>query len=101
MAHAEKCPVCNGSGQYRRFPTVEEADNTTAPIDSLPFVGCHGCGGKGWIEVGPYEWGKSVPPYRDYGYPWYPEKFVWQETSTMKMDIDPPYQVLCTGEISA
>jgi hypothetical protein len=32
MAHAETCPVCHGTGKY--------LGNT-----------CHGCHGKGWIEV--------------------------------------------------
>ena len=31
MAHAQTCPICGGSGK-------------------LPDV-CHGCGGKGWVEV--------------------------------------------------
>ena len=30
--HAEKCPVCEGSGEYKEKE-------------------CHGCNGKGWIEV--------------------------------------------------
>lgn len=32
MAHAQKCPICNGEGKYKEQT-------------------CHGCGGKGWIEV--------------------------------------------------
>ena len=32
MTHAEKCPVCSGSGEY--------ADKK-----------CHGCKGKGWVTV--------------------------------------------------
>lgn len=32
MAHAEKCPVCNGKGKI---------DDKT----------CHGCGGTGWIVI--------------------------------------------------
>jgi len=30
--HAQKCPICYGSGKY---------NNET----------CHGCGGKGWVRV--------------------------------------------------
>lgn len=41
------CPVCNGTGKYN--PGYLE--NT-----------CHGCGGKGWVEV------KDEPAY----YPYYP-----------------------------
>lgn len=50
--HAEICPVCKGSGKYENNP-------------------CHGCNGKGWVEVGgyvkpsqekPIEW----PPARTY-----------------------------------
>lgn len=47
MAHAEKCPICNGSGKvYPRTPT--STGGITIP-DSDP---CHGCNGKGWVEVG-------------------------------------------------
>lgn len=33
MRHAEKCPVCEGEGKHK--------DKT-----------CHGCNGRGWVEVG-------------------------------------------------
>jgi len=32
MAHAQICPICHGIGKYCGYP-------------------CHGCGGRGWIEV--------------------------------------------------
>lgn len=38
MAHAEICPVCKGSGRIGS-ERHERRD-------------CHGCGGKGWVEVG-------------------------------------------------
>ena len=41
MAHSEKCPVCNGTGKL-------ETGKLETPDDLIP---CHGCGGKGWIEV--------------------------------------------------
>ena len=41
MVHAEKCPVCKGDGELPPKPS----DNDLWRI-------CHGCGGKGWIEVG-------------------------------------------------
>ena len=37
MSHAEKCPVCEGSGLPHEGLLLETA--------------CHGCGGKGWVEV--------------------------------------------------
>lgn len=40
MAHAEKCPVCNGKGEIIKNNMTGE---TTV---------CHGCNGKGWVEVG-------------------------------------------------
>jgi len=43
MRHAELCPVCSGSGKYKKKK-------------------CHGCGGKGWIEVG-RDMDFSIPPY--------------------------------------
>jgi hypothetical protein len=33
MKHAEICPVCKGTGKYKRKK-------------------CHGCNGKGWVEIG-------------------------------------------------
>lgn len=43
MAHAEKCPICNGVGE------IEDTTygNATVKINKT----CHGCGGKGWVEV--------------------------------------------------
>jgi DnaJ-class molecular chaperone len=37
MSHAEVCPICHGTGKTK----IITKDNTT----------CHGCGGKGGIEV--------------------------------------------------
>jgi DnaJ-class molecular chaperone len=45
-AHAEICPVCNGSG---RLP---ESGTSTAGKT------CHGCNGTGWVTVQ-----DTVPPY--------------------------------------
>lgn len=55
MAKAVMCPICGGSGE----------------LDDIGYRGssswiakknCHGCGGKGWVEV-----------REDYVYPWKPE----------------------------
>jgi len=40
MAHAEICPVCSGTGC------------TDDGIEPRITVDCHGCNGKGWVEVG-------------------------------------------------
>lgn len=44
MAHAEICPVCCGRG---RSDFKEEKSGTTIH-KSQP---CHGCNGRGWVEV--------------------------------------------------
>ena len=50
MAQAVKCPICEGSGKV---------------LDSLgKSQVCHGCGGRGWVEV------RDTPPYPS---PWWPE----------------------------
>ena len=50
---ADLCPVCKGSGKYTDPPD---------PVSiSVPMPRpCHGCNGKGWVEVS------------DNSYPWYP-----------------------------
>ena len=40
---AVKCPVCEGTGVYRwTYPTDTVSERSST---------CHGCGGKGWVEV--------------------------------------------------
>ena len=63
--HAEKCPICEGKG------AVIDDMNGYAP--STNRVVCHGCGGKGWVEVHdavdgwtvltPVDWGTSSAPF--------------------------------------
>ena len=43
MSHAQRCPICNGTGQVED----ERYINTTAVHKKT----CHGCGGKGWVQV--------------------------------------------------
>lgn len=47
MAKAVKCPVCDGRGKVnleQKKATVTEAAITREKT-------CHGCAGKGWVEV--------------------------------------------------
>jgi len=49
MTHAEKCPICLGNGILRYIDGIE--------ISGIKLNGeaekiCHGCNGKGWIQVG-------------------------------------------------
>jgi len=50
MAHPEICPVCNGTGVYA---PPNDGQTTNVPMAQT----CHGCGGRGWVEVG-----DSFPP---------------------------------------
>lgn len=43
--HAELCPVCKGSGKYKKYFTTF---STGAIYTEMT---CHGCGGKGWVVV--------------------------------------------------
>ena len=66
--HAEKCPVCNGSGRY------EEKT-------------CHGCGGLGWVTVGtstiPYVPYIPYIPYTPYSQPtWEPYTYCGSQIYT-------------------
>ena len=44
MAHAEKCPVCEGRGLVKG--PIKHKDAVLPPM-----LTCHGCGGTGWVEV--------------------------------------------------
>lgn len=61
---AVKCPVCDGSGKYKEKE-------------------CHGCDGKGWVEVKedcqPYPW----YPYEPLNpYPWNPWYYHWDNNTS-------------------
>jgi len=57
--HAERCPVCLGTGR-----SVENNDPKEAGC-----MACHGCNGKGWVEVSD---NNTYYPYVPYRYPDYP-----------------------------
>ena len=73
MAQAVTCPVCEGTGR------VQPTDGSTEPkaLKHAWSEPCHGCAGKGWVEVG-----NDAPfypvTYPDYAVPpstetiWYP-----------------------------
>lgn len=44
MSHAERCPVCNGSGKVK-------TGDLYSTIGLYEFLPCHGCGGCGWVTV--------------------------------------------------
>jgi len=46
MAKAVICPICHGKGKIKR----EDVSTT----DDNKWKVCHGCGGRGWVEVS--EW---------------------------------------------
>lgn len=50
--HSELCPVCKGSGRYRKVidPLGMGYKNTSIGICSYE-TNCHGCNGKGWVVI--------------------------------------------------
>lgn len=48
MAHAERCPICNGQGKIRKDSVLDWEPNPNRAWEMMP---CHGCGGVGWITV--------------------------------------------------
>lgn len=68
--HAEKCPICGGAGQ------LQGINDLSGSAANPPTRTCHGCGGKGWVEVsnGPYYTIQptiDAPSIQPYQYPWY------------------------------
>ena len=51
MAHAEKCPICLGEGFVYKVPKEITGVFTRFLLQSSYKQTCHGCGGKGWIEI--------------------------------------------------
>jgi len=46
------CPVCNGLGKIGKNPDIKFTGGHFSMIaDILNTTTCHGCGGKGWVEV--------------------------------------------------
>jgi len=64
MAHAQTCPICNGKGK------IKDPNYDPAATGVQNDVVCHGCGGKGWVEVKD----DSLNPWRPYPEPepWHP-----------------------------
>lgn len=53
MAQAVICPICEGKGKI--------LDEATKLLTCPTFNPCHGCGGKGWVEVGQVKPDYSCP----------------------------------------
>ncbi len=67
MSKAVLCPVCSGKG----ILITESKSNPTMSAQNT----CHGCNGKGWVEVG-----DNVPHYPQL--PWYLPVHTWSGTGT-------------------
>lgn len=68
--HSEKCPVCNGKGKIKK-----------ELISISSWITCHGCNGKGWVEVQDSVYPPYVPvPYVDpFPQPYMPNTCVQKE----------------------
>ena len=58
---AELCPVCNGSGVVPDPAYGHQTTTSALPITKT----CHGCDGKGWVEVcleDSYPWNEFEVP---------------------------------------
>ena len=68
---AVKCPVCDGSGKVK---DPDYDSDTTAGKQGN--VTCHGCNGKGWVEVNEDYQFVPVNPY-PYPKPWDNYPYGW------------------------
>ena len=63
MANAEICLICKGTGV---------CENHGGNDDAFPTQKCHGCDGKGWVEVGGELYAPFMPMLPCYPYPGWP-----------------------------
>jgi len=76
------CPICHGNGKIRTIDECMIADDAPG-IKGEQKVSCHGCSGKGWIEIGKDD-GPCYPivPYYPPHYPAYPFYYItWSGSS--------------------
>ena len=45
MSHAQSCPICFGKGK------IKDPDYNPQLSGDPIMVTCHGCGGRGWVQV--------------------------------------------------
>lgn len=80
---AVQCPVCNGTGLKAVIPVMEKCET----------VPCHGCNGKGWVEVG----GEITPqPFNPF-WPWSPQVPSSPPTWTWTEYYPPPNPMATAG----
>jgi len=61
MAHAEKCPICEGKGTlYEGWFDIGPNGDVFVAAEDTKEVACRGCGGKGWVEISD-ECGLTLP----------------------------------------
>jgi len=74
--HAEKCPVCKGTGEDIQN-TIEKRSYDSTGVQYVPYQikeTCRGCHGKGWVEVRDiyeyprYNWGGTGMTVREGSY---------------------------------
>ena len=67
MSHSEKCPVCNGTGKIVRWDGWGMGDAASV---KARMQHCHGCGGRGWVQVEdePRIWERCYAPLFPEGY---------------------------------
>ena len=51
MTHVEKCPICHGTGEKSGHVEPQYGTPIFQKREEYLRTHCHGCGGKGWIEV--------------------------------------------------
>lgn len=53
MVEAKLCPVCWGRGKKLKSEEELRLDrNSFDPLNKNSYKTCHGCFGRGWVEIG-------------------------------------------------